>query len=136
MRRDMRRSTPERPCPFKAGDRIQAVANFRYHSYSPDQIYIVEDVDPMDSTLRARSATGSKGNWIKWDDCRPATGIGWDWLKGHLPAETLELLAAFEGLERLRLREDVALALVAKLPSLKAGILDCVEKLEHESAAS
>jgi hypothetical protein len=101
-----------------------------HRGYEDSRTYIVSEIDPGDSTLRARDENGSLGGWIHWGDCRPVSEIGWDWLKGQLPAETLELLTAFNGLERLTLRKDVTTTLVAGMPSLKQRILGCIENLE------
>jgi hypothetical protein len=128
----MRRRTriPALPCPFQTGDRIRPVAMFEHHNYEEGRSYSVSEIDPGDCTLRARDENDSLGGWIRWCDCRAASEIGWEWLKGQLPAETLELLTAFNGLERLTLRKDVTTKLVAGMPSLKQRILGCIENLE------
>lgn len=128
MRRKSRSAT--KACPFKPGDRIRAVAMFEHHDYEGGRNYTVRDIDPNDSTLRALDENGKRGSWIRWDDCRSVSEIGWDWLKGRLPAESLELLSAFNGLERLKLRQDVTFALVSEIPSLKQRILGLTETLE------
>lgn len=122
-------------CPFKEGDRIQAVDKFDCHDYLRGEIYTVIDIDPNDCTLRASGPRGEMSSWIRWNDCRAAYQIGWDWLKGQLPSETLELLLAFDGLSRLRLRHDVSLALVEGIPSLKERIIGCTAKLESSMEA-
>lgn len=126
----IKRRRSDTPCPFKPGDRIQPVAMFEHHDYRQGETYTVAEIDAGDSTLRARNSSGVIGSWIRWKDCRAVNGIGWEWLKGQLPAETLELLSAFEGLDRLRLRQDVSAALVTGIPSLRERILGCAEKLE------
>jgi hypothetical protein len=103
---------------------------FDHHDYDEGGSYVVSDIDPMDCTLRARDDNGKIRSWIRWADCRLVTEIGWNWLKGQLPADALELLSAFNGLERLKLREDVTTALVAEIPTLKQRILECIEDLE------
>lgn len=119
--------------PFAVGVRIRAVANFGRHSYQAGKIYTVVDVDPNDNTLRARDSSGEEGNWIRWADCRAAEDIGWDWLKGALPAEALDLLSNFDGLDGLRLREEVRTALLLKIPNLKNAILEAQEQMQMES---
>lgn len=126
----MKRRNNNNRCPFKPGDRIQPVSMFEHHDYRQGESYTVAEIDTRDSTLRARGSSGALGSWIRWKDCRAVDGIGWDWLKGQLPAETLELLSAFDGLDRLRLRQDVSATLVTGIPSLKERILGCAEKLE------
>jgi hypothetical protein len=103
---------------------------FENHDYGSDQVYFVAEIDPRDSTLRARDARGALGSWIRWQDCRADETIGWNWLKGRLPAEDLELLSAFNGLERLSLRPEIAAALISDIPTLRKNILDSIEKIE------
>jgi hypothetical protein len=108
---------------FKVGDKIRAVAAFGHHSYEPGRCYTVTSVDSNDKTLKARDVMGQEGNWIKWRDCKKANDIAWDWLKSVLPAEALDLLAAFDGLEHLTLREDLRNRLVLQIPGLHDKIL-------------
>jgi hypothetical protein len=109
--------------PFKPGDRIRAIDHYEHHSYQPGRVYTVTTVDRNDSTLKAQDAMGSEGNWIKWRDCKKTDDIGWEWLKTVLPAEALDLLAAFDGLEGLSLREDLRNRLVLQIPGLHDKIL-------------
>ncbi len=87
-------------------------------------------VDCGDNTLKARDAQGEEGNWIKWADCQKFSDIGWHWLKTVLPAEALDLLSAFDGLENLSLREDIRNRLVLQIPSLHDKILAVQSTLE------
>lgn len=123
------RKTPK-PCPFRPGDRIRPTAMFEHHDYEEGQTYVVVDIDTGDFTLRARDEHGKTGSWIRWADCRLVNDIGWQWLKGQLPAEALELLSAFNGLDRLRLRQEITTRLVTDMPSLKQRILGCIEDFE------
>lgn len=129
-----RRRFPEKPCPFRKGDIIRPVAMFQHHDYREGETYTVEDIDAADATLRARDSSGAIHAWIRWCDCKAAGGIGWEWLKSQLPAEALELLSSFHGLERLRLRPEVAVALVEELPSLKEKILEASSGIAAPSA--
>jgi hypothetical protein len=117
------RRRPSEIAPFKDGDKIIAIGGFRHHCYEPSRPYTVICVDSSDQTLKAKSSTGSAGGWIKWCDCRKANDIGWDWLKTVLPAEALDLLAAFDGVENLSLREDLRNRLVIQIPGLHDKIL-------------
>lgn len=108
---------------FNVGDKIRAIAAFGHHSYEPGRCYTVTSVDSNDKTLKARDVMGQEGNWIKWRDCKKANDIAWDWLKSVLPAEALDLLAAFDGLEHLTLREDLRNRLVLQIPGLHDKIL-------------
>ena len=117
------RRRPSENAPFKDGDKIIAIGGFGHHGYEPSRNYTVISVDSSDQTLKAKSNTGSEGGWIKWNDCRKANDIGWDWLKTVLPAEALDLLAAFDGVENLSLREDLRNRLIMQIPGLHDKIL-------------
>jgi hypothetical protein len=58
--------------------------------------------------------------------------ISWDWLKGQLPGEVLELLSAFQGLESLRLKPEVRDHILLQLPNLKERILSSQVAIEEE----
>lgn len=119
-------------CPFRPGDSIQAISMFNCHDYERGKTYTVVRIDSNDSTLSAKDSTGKVHGWIRWEDCQLAHHIGWDWLKTKLSSEALELLLAFDGLQRLRLRHDVALALIQGIPSLKERVIGCTAKLESD----
>jgi len=50
-----------------------------------------------------------------------------------LPTEALDLLSNFDGLENLRLNEDVRTQLLLGIPDLKNRILEVREKIENDS---
>jgi hypothetical protein len=105
--------------------------------YQVGRTYTVVRVDPNDSTLVAVDSEGGEGSWIKWDQCAPATAdINWGWLKSHLPAEALELLNGFEGLENLRLRDEIRDRILLQLPNLKERILASQIQIEEENISS
>jgi hypothetical protein len=108
---------------FNIGDKIRAIGGFGHHGYEPGRHYTVISVDSSDQTVKAKSNNGSEGGWIKWCDCKKANDIGWDWLKTVLPAEALDLLAAFDGVENLSLREDLRNRLIMQIPGLHDKIL-------------
>jgi hypothetical protein len=108
---------------FKQGDKIRAIGGFGHHAYEPNCHYTVVSVDSSDHTLTAASRTGKEGGWIKWHDCLKADEIGWEWLKTVLPAEALDLLAAFDGVHSLSLREDLRNRLIVQIPGLHDKIL-------------
>lgn len=115
-------------CPFQIGTRIRICSIFEHLDYQQGRTYFVVDIDDDDYTLRAQDELGKVGSWIRWADCIPLEGIGWDWLKDRLSPEARSLMSAFDGLDRLQLRDDVSLALLDEIPSLKEGILSIVSK--------
>jgi hypothetical protein len=124
--RQLRRNN-NTPCPFKVGDRILPIDKFEHHDYRRGESYVVVEIDGGDSTLKARDEHGQTGRWIRWRDCEKFNDIGWEWLKGQLSVEALELLSAFDGLQTLRLRPEIRIALVERLPALKEKVIDaCV----------
>jgi len=132
--RKSRRPRNTAPCQFKTGDRIRPIAMFENHDYRRGESYEVVDIDPNDQTLRARDEHGNTGRWIRWCDCEAFADIGWEWLKGQLSAEALELLAAFDGLQTLKLRPDLRIALMSGIPSLKSRVLEACVSLESKTA--
>ena len=115
--------------------RIRPVSNFGRHSYQQGKTYTVVTVDSNDNTLRARDSLGEEGNWIRWSDCQIDEEIGWNWLKQMLPAEALDLLSNFDGLDQLSLSEDVRTQLILGIPDLKNRILAVREEMESSSIA-
>ena len=124
-------SASNNPPPFAVGSKIRPTGHFGRHSYQQGKTYTVVSVDTNDSTLRARDSAGEEGNWIRWSDCQIAEEIGWNWLKEMLPAEALDLLANFDGLDQLRLSEDVRTQLILGIPDLKNSILAVREEMER-----
>ena len=101
--------------------------------YELGKIYTIVRVDPNDSTLVAADSNGTEGSWVKWELCVLAgPEISWDWLKGQLPGEVLELLSAFQGLENLRLKPEVRDHILLQLPNLKERILSSQVAIEEE----
>ena len=124
------------PCPFAIGSRIRPIANFEHHDYRRGESYEVTSVDCNDSTLQGRDEHGQTGRWIRWCDCEATSDIGWEWLKGQLSAEALELLAAFDGLQMLKLRPDIRIALIQQATSLKERILTASQAVETPTTNS
>ncbi len=105
--------------------------------YQTDKTYVVVKVDPNDSTLVASDSRGTEGSWINWNHCVPAgDDINWSWLKGQMPAEALELLSGFDGLESLRLKDEIRDRILLQLPNLKERILSCQIQIEEEADAT
>lgn len=105
---------------------------FGHHDYNQGENYEVVEIDRSDSTLKARNAQGSVLNWICWRDCEAYNEIGWEWLKGQLSVEALEILSAFDGLNFLKLREEIRIALIQNVPNLKEQVLHACLALESQ----
>lgn len=116
--------------PFPVGSKIRPIANFGRHGYQSGKTYTVTKVDSNDHTLCASDASGGEGNWIRWADCQLSDAIGWEWLKGVLPAEALDLLSNFDGLQHLSLKEEVRNKLLLKIPNLKSAIVEAQLELQ------
>ena len=103
------------------------------NGYQPGKIYTIERIDASDNTLIAKDTSGKEGRWIKWSECVCATpDVNWEWLKGQLPGEILELLSAFNGLENLRLKNEVRDYILLQLPQLKERILQAQVALDEQ----
>jgi hypothetical protein len=104
--------------------------------YERGKTYTIVRVDPSDNTLVAADSSGKEGSWVKWDHCVAGGGeVNWSWLKGQLSADALELLSAFEGLEALRLKDEIRDHILLQLPGLKDRILRSQIQLEEEFGA-
>jgi hypothetical protein len=86
-------------------------------------VYTVTHIDESDSTLKADDINGVTGNWIRWKDVLVVGTIGWDFIKKVLPADVLEFLGTFDGIEQLELSGDVKDTILLSLPDLHERIL-------------
>ncbi len=103
------------------------------HGYQAGRVYTIAKVDSSDNTLTATDPEGSEGGWVHWSSCEfNFSAICWDWLKGQLSGEALELLNAFEGLKQLSLKSEVRDQILSSLPNLKERILEAQIQLEEE----
>jgi hypothetical protein len=116
--------------PAPIGTRIQVVSNNNHHNYQIGNIYRVSQV-VGDGTFKAVDGLSIEGDNLKWKDCQPV-GIGWKWIRGHLDARSLDLLSAFDGLEHLRLRDEVETKVITSIPNLAEAILDLLPAVEEE----
>jgi hypothetical protein len=117
--------------PAPIGTRIRVIANSNSHDYSIGLAYLVHEID-NDGTFSARDASGQIGDYMKWSDCEPA-GIGWDWLRSQLDPRSLDLLGAFDGVEHLSLRPDVAADILRSIPKLDDAILAILPEMEENA---
>ncbi len=118
--------------PAPIGTRVQIVANSNCHHYRINSVHRVHQID-SDGTFRAIDEFGIEGDFLLWADCIPV-GLGWAWLREHLDARTLALLSAFDGLENLRLREDVETRVILADPTLADTILRILPEVEEALA--
>jgi hypothetical protein len=136
--RRLRSSTPNNTPPntqsnmkkVPVGRKIRIVGNSNEHNYTIGGIYTVTHIDDSDGTLKAEDANGVTGNWIRWKDVTPAGTVGWDFIKKVLPADVIEFLGAFDGVDQLELTGDVKDAILLSLPDLHERILKETAKLK------
>ncbi len=114
--------------PAPIGTRIQITANHNHHNYQIGSVHRVHQVD-SDGTLKAIDDLGIEGDFLAWKDCEPV-GLGWEWIREHLDAHSLDLLSAFDGLQNLRLRESVETQVITSLPNLAETILRLIPEVE------
>ena len=115
----------------KVNQRFRVIRPTR--GYELNKVYKVVRVDNGDDTLVGVDAEGKEGSWIKFDSCVAAgPNVSWEWLKGQLPGEVLELLSAFEGLEGLRLKNEVRDHILMQLPNLRDRILSAQIAMEDQ----
>jgi hypothetical protein len=113
--------------PVPVGTPVFVTSNSNDHSYAIGRVYRVHKVD-TDGSFIAVDSFGHEGDWLKWVDCE-VLGTGWDWLRGHLDARSLDLLSAFDGVESLRLRMDVETHVITSLPHLADVILNILPSI-------
>lgn len=116
--------------PAPIGTRIQVVSNNSHHHYRTGGIYRVHQVDG-NGTFKAIDDLGIEGDYLRWEECR-AVGIGWEWIRGHLDARSLDLLSAFDGLENLRLHDTVETTVITSIPNLADTILNLLPAVDEE----
>ena len=116
--------------PGKKGTKVRVVEAEPFNDYRVGQELIVEVVDESDNTFRGRDmTTGNMGGWINWSQVEEVGGaVSWDFLQRVLTPQTVQLLQAFDGLHRLRLRSEVADTILLELPDLEARIRDAVHE--------
>jgi hypothetical protein len=107
----------------KVGDRFNVTSNIE--DYEPGKNYTVSRVDPSDNTLKGtEDGSGRELLWVAWNRVRPVLSeIGWEWLKTQLPDDSLEILSAFDGLDRLTLKAEIRDQIVKSTPNLLQRIL-------------
>lgn len=116
--------------PAPIGTRIQVISNNHHHHYQTGGIYRVHQVD-SDGTFRAIDDLGIERDFLRWEECR-AVGIGWEWIRDYLDSRSLDLLSAFDGLENLRLRDEVETKIITSIPNLADTILNLMPMVEEE----
>lgn len=118
--------------PAPIGTRIRITGNSNSHHYRPGGVYRVHDVDD-DGTFKAIDENGLVGDYLKWRDCE-LVGIGWEWLRTQLDARSLDLLAAFDGVEHLTLRPEIEAMLVSSIPRLDQAIVGVLPGIEESTS--
>ena len=105
--------------PAAVGTRVKVIDSGPFDEVAIGRELVVQHVD-NDGTFRGREVgTGRMSGWLRWDQVGAAGDqVGFDFLKAHLAPETVKLLAAFEGTENLRLKEEVRDRILLGLPDL------------------
>ena len=114
--------------PAPIGTRIQVLSNSNHHHYRIGGTYRVQHVEP-DGNFKAIDDQGVEGDSLRWRDCR-VIGLGWEWLRAHLDARSLDLLSAFDGVENLRMRQCVESRLITGIPNLAEAIRNKLPEVE------
>lgn len=119
--------------PYPIGTKVRLRKDQQESGLDHSTIYTIGQVDCSDSTYRVRGPDGALKTWISFSSLQPANSIGWEFLKGTLPGEALDLLAAFKGLDSLELDDQVVHHILSNLPDLQERILSAVHTLESET---
>lgn len=125
----------------KKGECVVVARNSVGHSFTVGDRLVVNQVDANDDTLRGTplGTTTMSPAWLPWRDAEPVQ-FGWEYARERLPAETVTMLEACEGVEHLALNSLVKAAIVDSLPDWKNRLLrvlttgDCETK-DAEAAA-
>lgn len=104
------------------GSRLRVRTNSGSHNYTIGSTVTVVHVD-NDGTVRARRPDGSIGNWLAIRDAEPGEPSLWSALRADLPEDVVCFLSAFEGLEELTVRDDIAEKVLLELPDLLERIV-------------
>ncbi len=69
--------------------------------------------------------------WIPWDNVVSRSEFGWDWVRRALPADVVRFLECFDGLDEIRLDEEIKNILIWEIENrgqLYESVLDAVQK--------
>lgn len=109
---------------YPVGTRVYVVSNTNDHNYTVGRAYVITEVDD-DGTFKARDPdSGVVGNWLRWKDIDIVPPLGWDFCKGVLPPEVVTFLSAFQGIESIRIRDDIKTRILRKIPNLYDAIME------------
>ena len=122
-------------CEPSLGDCVVVTRNTGQHGGQVGQQFIVCHVDDSDDTLRGmpRGSAQVADYWIPWSDVEPVT-FGWDYARGHLPAEVVRLLKACDGVEHLNLNPRIKELVFDSLPDWRERVLEVLDSLEADDA--
>lgn len=113
---------------YPVGTRVYIIGNSNDHNYIVGRAYIVHEID-TDGTFKARDLdSGVVGNWLRWRDIDVVPPIGWDFCRSVLPPEVITFLSAFDGIESIRLRDDIKTRILRRMPNLYDAIMQEAER--------
>ena len=118
------------------GMRVKVIANSTDHEYTVGQTYTIKRIAYSQGCCRLADSKGRTLNWCCFADLASNRQVGWDWLSANLPSETLKILSAFDGLDGLTLKEEIANALVSEITDLRQRILDVTESQSDPEPAT
>lgn len=119
----------------KEGMKVKVVANSNGHDYILGATYSIYKIFIAEGTCCLANAMRRGSYWCPFSDLADANQIGWDWLRDNLPSEARDILGAFDGLECLMLKEEIANTLVSRIPDLRQRILDVTEAQANPAQA-
>lgn len=72
-----------------------------------------------------------EGFWVPWDNVVLRSEFGWNWVRRALPAEVVQFLECFDGLDAIRLDEEIKNLLVWEIENsgqLYESVQDAVQR--------
>jgi hypothetical protein len=115
------------------GECVRIVRNTGDHSGRVGDLFTVCQVDDSDSTIRGvpRGFHNVADFWIPWSDIEPVA-LGWDYARGHLPAEVVTLLSVCDGIEHLSLNSQIKSEIFHALPDWRERVMEVLDTIDRD----
>jgi tetratricopeptide (TPR) repeat protein len=101
------------------------------NGYMEGTIYEIIRVDQSDKTVKMVDNGGKTGSWVSWDNLISASKLRLKSLLKHLPSESKVFLSAFDGLDKLFLKEEVKDALILSITDLPAALTNMTASMNE-----